>query len=328
MVSNQRDLAGLLAADEPQVDTASGLRRFRESVAQRGLEPFRAPRRRWLFQAAAAAAAVAVLFTGLTVTGFADSFFTIFQPKQVAPVVIGSGDLASLPELRNYGTIDVLTEPDRAEFQTLEEAQAATGIAPLRPGLVPSGVTGDPVIYTISRGEGTFKFDEAKLAASAERVSRTPPPMPASVAASTLHISGGPAIVQSYGGAFDPSEVDPKTGAGMPTLLIAESRAPVIRSDGASVDELRTYLLAQPGISPQLAAQIQAIGDPSETLLVPIPLDFATGKEVTVRGTKGVVVGDSTGIGGAVVWVADGIVHLVAGSFSENELLQVANSLR
>lgn len=328
MVNNERDLAGLLAADDPQVDTASGLRRFRDSVAQRGAKPYRAPRRRWLLQTAAAAATVAVLFTGLTVTGVAESFFTIFQPKQVAPVVIGSGDLASLPELRDYGTIEVLAEPDHQEVGTLDEAQAATGITPLRAVLVPAGVTGDSVIYTVSRGEGTFKFDEAKLAASAERVSRTPPPMPASVAASTLHISGGPAIMQSYGGAFEASEVDPKTGAGMPELMIAQSRAPVIRSDGATIDELRTFLLAQPGISPRLAEQIRAIGDPSETLLVPIPLDFATGKEVTVRGTRGVMVGDSTGIGGAVVWVADGIVHMVAGSFSENELLQVANSLR
>lgn len=328
MVNDERDLAGLLAADEPRVDTAAGLRRFRESVAQRGAEPYRAPRRRWLLQAAAAAATVAILFTGLTVTGLAESFFTIFQPKQVAPVVIGSGDLASLPELSDYGTVEVITEPEPGQVQTLEEAQAATGIVPLRPVLVPAGVTGDAVIYTLSRGEGTFRFDETKLAASADRVSRTPPPMPASVAASTLHVSGGPAIVQSYGGAFDPRAMDPATGAGMPGLLIAQSRAPVIRSDGATFDELRTYLLAQPGISAGLAEQIRAIGDPSETLLVPIPLDFATGKEVTVRGSRGVVVGDSTGIGGAVVWVADGIVHVVAGSFSENELLQVANSLR
>lgn len=328
MVGNERDLGELLAADEPRVDTASGLLRFRESVASRAVGPYRAPRRRRLLQATAAAATVAILFTGLTVTGLAGSFFTIFQPKQVAPVVIGSGDLASLPELRDYGTIEVLTEPDRTQVQTLEEAQAATGIVPLRPVLVPSGVTGDQAIYAISRGEGTFRFDATKLAAAAERVSRTPPPMPASVAASTLHVSGGPAIVQTYGGGFDPSAVDPKTGAGLPTLLIAQSRAPVIRSDGATIDELRSFLLAQPGISPRLAAQIRAIGDPSVTLLVPVPLDFATGKDVTVRGTRGVLVGDSTGIGGAVVWVADGTVNMVAGSLGESQLLQVANSLR
>ncbi|MGH2378230.1 MAG: hypothetical protein ACRDGT_07110 [Candidatus Limnocylindria bacterium] len=328
MVGRERDLEKLLAAEEPRVDTASGLQRFREVVAQRGVAPYRAPQRRWLLQGTAAAATVAVLFTGLTLTGLAESFFTIFQPKQVAPVVIGSGDLSSLPELSDYGTIEVITEPDRRHVATLDEARAATGITPLRAVLVPATVTGDPVIYTVSRGEGTFEFDEAKLAASAERVSQTPPPMPAAIAASTLHVSGGPAVVQIYGGSADARQMDPKTGAGIPTLLIAQSRAPVIRSDGATIEELRSFLLAQPGLSPRLASQIRAIGDPSATLLVPIPLDFATGKEVTVRGSRGVVVGDSTGIGGAVVWVADGIVHTVTGSLSENELLQVANSLR
>ncbi|HUG55828.1 MAG TPA: hypothetical protein VMJ92_02025 [Candidatus Limnocylindrales bacterium] len=328
MVGEERDLAKLLATDEPQVDTASGLRRFRESVAEHGVEPYRAPERAWPLRATAAAATVAVLFAGLTVTGLAESFLTIFEPKQVAPVVIGSGDLASLPELSDYGTVEVTTKPAYRQAETLDEAQAVTGIAPLRPVLLPADVTGDPLIYTVSHGEGTFRFDAAKLAASAERVSRTPPPMPAAIAASTLHVRGGPAVVQSYGGAFDPRAVEPGPGSGMPTLLIAQSRAPVIRSDGATIDELRAFLLAQPGISPRLAAQIRAIGDPSATLLVPIPMDFASGREVTVRGTRGVLVGDSTGIGGAVVWVADGIVHVVAGSYSENELLQVANSLR
>jgi hypothetical protein len=176
----------------------------------------------------------------------------------------------------------------------------------------------------VSRGEGTFRFDEAKLAAAAARVSRTPPPMPASIAASTLSVSGGPAIVQSYGGSFDPKTVP----GNVPTLLIAQSKAPVVRSDGATVDELRAFMLAQPGISPELAAQVRAIGDPAQTLLVPIPMDLASGKSVTVRGSRGVFVGDSTGIGSGVVWVADGIVHVVAGTLGEKELLAVADSLR
>ncbi|MGH2451830.1 MAG: hypothetical protein ACRDGE_11285 [Candidatus Limnocylindria bacterium] len=328
MVGEERDLAKLLATDEPQVDTASGLRRLRESVAERGVEPYRAPERAWPLRATAAAATVAVLFAGLTVTGLAESFFTIFQPRQVAPVVIGSGDLSGLPELSDYGTIEIISEPERQQVATLDEAQAATGIVPLRPAALPAGVTGDPLIYTVSQGEATFRFDEAKLAAAAERVSRTPPPMPAAIAASTLHASGGPAVEQSYGGSSAPRQADPGSAADIPALLIMQSRAPVIRSDGVTLDELRSFMLAQPGISPRLAEQIRAIGDPSQTLLVPIPMDFASGKEVAVRGTRGVLVGDSTGIGSALVWVADGIVHVVAGALGENELLQVANSLR
>ena len=329
---DETKLERLLAADERPVDTSTGLRRFRESVALRNVEAFRAPARRRWAQALVAAAAVATLFAGLTITGVADSFFTVFQPKQVAPVTVGKGDLSGLPDLSQYGTLTIVTQPAYRQAATLDQARADTGIAPLRPATLPAGVPTDARIYAVSRGDATFRFDEAKLAAAAGRVSRTPPPMPSAIAASTLNVSGGPAVVQSYGGSFDP-KLDPKSDprampAGLPALLITQSKAPIVRSDGASVDELRAYLLAQPGISPELAAQIRAIGDPAQTLLIPVPMDLASGKSVTVRGTRGVFVGDSTGIGSAVVWVADGIVHVVAGSLTEKDLLAVADSLR
>lgn len=321
-------LERLLSADEAPVDSAAGLRRFRESVQTRGISTYRAPaRRRWM-QALSAAAAVAALFTGLQITGVADSFLTIFQPRQVAPLTIGIGDLAGLPDLSGYGTLTITAQPAYRQAATLDLARADTGIAPLRATTLPASVTGDARIYSVSRGEGTFRFDESKLQTSAGRVSRTPPPMPASIAASTLNVSGGPAIVQTYGGAFDPKLAPKAMPASVPTLLIAQSKAPVIRSDGASLDDLRAYMLSQPGISPQLAAQIRAIGDPAQTLLVPIPMDLASGKSVTVRGVRGVFVGDSTGLGSAVVWVADGLVNIVAGSLGEKELLAVADSLR
>lgn len=322
----------LLADGERPADTAAGLRRFRESVARSDVAAYRTPARRRWTQTLAAAAAVGALFAGLTISGAADSFFTIFQPKQVATVSVGKGDLSGLPDLSGYGTLTIVRQPTHRQAATLDQARADTGITPLRPATLPAGVPADARLYTVSRGEATFRFDEAKLAASAGRVSRTPPPMPAAIAASTLDLSGGPAIVQSYGGSFDP-KLDPKTDprsmpGALPALLIAQSKAPVVRSDGASVDELRAYLLAQPGISPALAAQVRAIGDPAQTLLIPIPMDLASGKSVTVRGTRGVFVGDSTGIGSAVVWVADGIVHVVAGTLGEKELLAVADSLR
>lgn len=329
---DETKLEQLLAGDERPADTTAGLRRFRESVATGRVEAYRTPQRRRWTQALAAAAAVAALFAGLTITGVADSFFTIFQPKQVATVSIGKGDLSGLPDLSQYGTLAIVTQPAYRQAATPDQARAETGIAVLRPATVPAGVPADARLYTVSRGEATFRFDEAKLAASAARVSRTPPPMPAAIAASTLHVSGGPAVVQSYGGSFDPKldpKADPRTmPGGIPALLIAQSKAPVVRSDGATVDELRAYMLAQPGISAELAAQIRAIGDPAQTLLIPVPMDLASGKSVSVRGARGVFVGDSTGLGSAVVWVADGIVHIVAGSLGEKDLLAVADSLR
>ena len=105
-------------------------------------------------------------------------------------------------------------------------------------------------------------------------------------------------------------------------------QAPTVSSDGVTVDQLRAYLLSQPGISPQLAAAIRAIGDPSSTLPVPVPAELAISHPVTVQGVQGLFVGDNTGIAGAVIWQKDGMMFEVIGSFNESQALAIANSMR
>ena len=111
-------------------------------------------------------------------------------------------------------------------------------------------------------------------------------------------------------------------------LFVGSAKAPTVGSDGASVTEIQSYLLAQPGISPALAAQIRAIGDPSSTLPIPIPVGQAAAKNVSVHGVSGLFVGDSTGLGSAVLWQQNGLVYVVGGTLTEAEVLAVANSLR
>jgi len=93
------------------------------------------------------------------------------------------------------------------------------------------------------------------------------------------------------------------------------------------VDKSMKVLLSDRTQTPQLAGQIRAIKDPSSTLPVPIPVDMATSKKVTVQGVEGIFVGDSTGLGSAVIWQKDGIVYGVAGTLTEQQVLAVANSL-
>jgi hypothetical protein len=152
--------------------------------------------------------------------------------------------------------------------------------------------------------------------------------MPANIDGSKLFITGGPAVVQFYGDptASRPSATDPFSG--MPKLVIAQGKGPGVQSDGVTVEQLQQYLLAQPGISPSLAAQIRAIKDPSSTLPIPIPVDMATSKQITVQGVQGVFIGDSTGLGSALIWSKDGMVFGGAGTLTEAEILAVANSLR
>ena len=141
--------------------------------------------------------------------------------------------------------------------------------------------------------------------------------MPASIDGSTLTFTGGPAIIVTYG-----------SGQETPGMVVAVSKTPTVGSDRASIAQIQAYLLAQPGISPELAAQIRNINDPASTLPVPIPVGQAATKHVKVHGvTNGLFVGDSTGIGSGVIWQQDGLVYAVGGTLTERETLAVANSL-
>src|SRR5262249_58487891 len=93
-------------------------------------------------------------------------------------------------------------------------------------------------------------------------------------------------------------------------------------SSGVTGKALEDYLLAQPGISPQLAADIRAIGDPTTTLPIPVPVQYATSSKVTVQGVQGVALGDNTGVGAAVVWIKND-VYFVGGSLKQSDILSI-----
>ena len=331
------DMERLLSVEETPVDTERGLARIRARLERERIRPVtrevaRVPRPLvsvWAKVAAggASVALVAVLFTA---SGLAESILTIFEPKQVTAVPITRTDIeTAIGGLGSFGTLEWSTQPKPYAVPDLATAARESGLAVLAPAQLPSGVSVASVRYGVMpKTTATFTFSAQKTRESAARQGRTPPPMPANIDGSRLFMSGGPAVVQVYvDGAQTPAPGgDPL--AALPKLIIAEGRPPLVQSDGVTVEQLQQYLLAQPGITPQLAAEIKAIKDPTSTLPIPIPVDMATSKNVTVQGVQGVFIGDSTGLGSAVIWQKDGIVYGVAGTLSEAEIMAVANSLR
>jgi hypothetical protein len=172
----------------------------------------------------------------------------------------------------------------------------------------------------LDAARATFTFDASKAKAAAAGAGATLPPMPANIDGSSLAVDVGPLVLQLYKASG--------TGGDMPGLLIVEARAPSVSSSGPSVRDFEEYLLAQPGISPAVAAQIRALGDPQTMLPVPIPVDYASARQVTVHGQPGLLVGDSTGVFSVVFWREGDAVHGVGGSFTDAQVLAIANSLR
>ena len=258
-------------------------------------------------------------------------------PKSVVAVPLTQGDLNYLGQacaglnlqecLGAYGTFEWTAPPQPKEVTSRSQASAQAGFAVQAPTSLPSSVTGDPRYGVINKSAATFTFNADSTKQAAARQNRTAPPMPANIDGSKLFITGGPAVVQIWGA---PTGTPTASGSypDVPTLVVGQAKAPTVSSDGITVDELRSYLLSQPGISPQLAAAIRAIGDPSSTLPVPVPAELAISHPVTVQGVQGLYVGDNTGIASAVIWQKDGMMFEVIGSFTESQALSIANSMR
>jgi hypothetical protein len=306
---------------------------------------------RWgrLLAPAAALVAAAALAGSLILTpagSLAQSFITIFEPTSFTPVSLSSTDLQDLSNLPNLRAFGAMHRPT-AQLERVSDraaAVAATGLMVRTPASLPSGVPATITYMVLKQSTASFTFSAARASTTNGHAALLPP-MPRKLDGSTLAVTVGPAVVSMYGGnlhqlagqsssarslrqpAGQSSSTRSMAGA-LPALVVAQATVPQVGSTGASVQTIESYLLKLPGITPHLAQQIRAIGDPNATLPIPIPLDFANAQTVQVQGVQGLAVGDNTGLGSGVIWRKAGEVYGVAGTLPERQILAIANSLR
>jgi len=263
----------------------------------------------------------AALVTGLAVSGAAQSLLRVFEPSQLTAVQVSPSSLPGSNAILDYGPVTWL--PDAPRLQRLTDPIAAhsqSGLPVLLPASLPKGVSG-PVSYgVVSHATGSLTFDANRLRASAAKNGVHVNPMPSSINGSTLVVNGGPALVEVWGLSATTGE------APIPTLVIAQTRVPTVDSTGATTAQLEAYLLSQPGVPPDIAAQIEAIKDPSTTLPIPIPKGLATTEPVQVNGTSGLLI--KAVLGAGVVWVKNGVIYAVGGQLTPDQVLAIATSLR
>ncbi len=254
------------------------------------------PRWRPMATPAVAVLLAVVLVTGLGVSGVAQSLIRVFEPTQVATVQVSPSDFAQSGALLDYG--NVKWQPQAPRLQQLTDAAAAqvqSGLPVLSPASLPKGVSGSVSYGVVSHATGSLTFDAARLQASA-------------------------ALIEVWGLGSTTETMN------VPTLVIAQTRVPTVDSTGASTAQLEDYLLSQPGVPPELAAQVKAIKDPSTTLPIPIPKGLATTESTQVNGTPAVLI--KAVLGAGVVWVKNGVIYAVGGQLTPDQVLAIATSLR
>lgn len=263
----------------------------------------------------------AAVLAGFTASGLVQSLIKVFEPTTVAPVSVSPSDLLNVGAVLDYGTIKWLPAPPTAQPVTdAASAASLSGLPVLLPSSLPTGVNGSVTYGVISKATGALTFDSARLRASAQQQHVNVGPMPASIDGSTLYVTGGPALLELWG-------LPSASGATseLPVLVIAQTRVPTVYSTGASAAQLEDYLLSQPGVPPDFAAQVRAIKDPTSTLPIPIPQGLASTSTVKVNGVNGLMV--SAGFVAGVVWVKDGVIYAVGGQLTPDQVLAIATTL-
>jgi hypothetical protein len=270
-------------------------------------------------RAGLAIGAVGVVVAG---TAAAATLTTIFAPTHVAPVslsqsdvraitaFIGLGDshvLGGFPSpngssIARFGTIKWSSAGTPHPASSLAEATTEAGFPVSLPARLPAGVGAAEQFIVQPRVSAAVTFKSTA----------------AGVGGSSVALDAGPAVLVEYAGA---------SGSELPTLGVATMPRPTARSAGASISQIEAFLLAQPGIPPQLAEEVRLLGDLRTTLPVPVPAG-ASVRSVQVAGWPGVLLADSSNAAGGVVWEdGRGMLHVVAGILDSQDLLNVADQL-
>ncbi len=281
--------------------------------------PSASRRRRW----ALGAVAVPVVVAGLVVSANAAGWLSIFSPTRVAPVTLTAGQLNGLPDLSAYGRVQT-TNLEPQQVSGPAQAAASTGLHVLQPASLPADVPGSPRWEVVGHGGATFTLDAAAAAAAAAKAGHAPPDIPTSLNGTTVTVDAGPAVLTIFGAS---SPISGASDSGPPTLVIAQGVRPTASTNGATLQQLEDFLVRQPGVSPELAAEIRAIGDPASTLPIPVISGAMTSQTISINGVQGVVTGDATGLGSAVIWEKNGLVYAVGGLLPQSEVLDIARSL-
>src|SRR5438105_6731120 len=255
----------------------------------------------WGWRRPAAAGLVAAgLAATLAFTPLAQTIEQIFAPTQVTPtsVSVTQSDVQGLQTFSRWGDAKSVQNPELQQADSAAQAAKASGLSVIHvdSSALPGNLASAPVTYgTVSQGAEALTFN-GNAPAKLQGTTLTMRYGPAEVA---LYGNVGQAISSARQAGADKAGAAPGAGAGTqaqaqesgsgsqqqfqqalqsigPVVGVAESRVPKLSSDGASLQDIKDTLLAQPGLSDSVKNLIRQFNQPTGNLPIPIPADMAT----------------------------------------------------
>ncbi|MFI0446697.1 hypothetical protein [Actinomadura sp. 6N118] len=259
---------------------------------------------------------VVAILGGASVAAAAD-WLQIFRTEKVTPVTAPRADLVKLPELSEFGELEVTAKVDLRQVADANAAQRATGLSVPQVSRLPRGVTGEPTYRASGQVSGVFTFSVEKTARTVAAAGGTAPPPPPGLDGSRFRLGAGPGLAAVW-----------TQGRPVPALIVVRAVAPTVHSSGVPFETARDYLLSLPNLPENVASQLRGFSGAGTTLPLFVAAERLTTSSADVGGVAATVLSSRDGAMAGVVWVNDGVVTAVAGSLSAGEVLSVARGLR
>lgn len=340
-------------AAEPSVDANAALARFKaqhDAAVARPAGVTRMFDRRWR-PAWVTAVAATIIFAALafpTGRSLAQRFLATLRIEKVQPITV---DFSALDGNRPLGEMfskmlsDKVVVTADEKMQHADSAKAASELAGFPVQLLRTRT--DTPIFTV-QGRHAFHLtvDRERLQDVVDQAGRPDLLVPATIDGALVSVNVPRSIALEYGdcgrhvaAGGENADRAPKerhewgqagTGANS-CLALMEAPAPQVNMPA----DLNIQQLAEIGfqltrMNPTQARELAQTIDWKSTLVLPIPRRAGTFSQVTVAGTQGTLITNSSGGHGpdyVLIWVKNGIIYGLVGRGEAAEAVALANSL-
>jgi anti-sigma factor RsiW len=291
---------------------------------------------------------IAALFAFEPVRVAAGQFLGLFRVRQFAVVTVNPANLQNLE--KSSGQIDQLLSDSVTFVKKPSAPVAVAGAAEASqkagiPVRLPTTLSGTPRLTVEDGVDAKAKVDLARVRGILDAVGRSDIKLPDSLDGTTVEFNVPPMVAAEYGNcaAVIPSTREITPGQPKPALpspaearlsnctVLMQLASPTVDAPtGLNINQLGEAALQVLGLSPQEAQHFSQTIDWSSTLIIPMPTDAGSFRDVTVEGVPGVLIQSNPRMGSAhylLLWQKDGTVYALSG-FDPTHAVEIANSLQ
>jgi len=294
----------------------------------------------WRKPAAVALSVAAVFLMALSfpaVRAVAQQFLDLFRVQRFVAISADPDRLKQIERIANEGfdlksllsrNVKVVKEPGQLQLvDSVAAAEQLTGLSIQLPATLPSEVVQEQMLVG---GEGALEFtaDTALLQEVLDALDLRDVLVPQPLNGAVVKVRMPPRVITNY------------RRAGMARATLLQAASPEISlPQGVHLPEIVEIALRILGMSLDEARQYAYSIDWHGTLLVPVPADVASFREVEVGTSQGLLIElngqrkrDSSGRvrpeeGSMVLWSDGGKVYSLSGTINKRDLLQMASAI-